>query len=228
MDPEGKASTDDALSEDETQGGTTDPWAALPNTNVIPSDNQEVTPDNPISIPLIVNQHRNPGDPKGPPVAMAIEATATLENGISGDQTSGSGTDDGTSPNISSNLENRFYIVMHLPEQVKMYNCQLDTASDVDILSQDVVDNLGMKLEPYKDGDIHPLGQPIQPLGQLTLDWHVQTKKKTYTTTFIVLDRQSTRGFDALIGITTLSKIGFYEKNNAVWYLNSKDPGTVC
>lgn len=214
--------------EGEVVNSTADPWAPLLlSTNAIPSYAQQVTADEPISMPLMVNQHPKPGDRK--PVAMEVEAIATVGTSASSNPGPGLGTDEVASSGESEELSSRFYIVLHLPEaKVKMFICHLDTAADADILSQKVVDNLGMKMDPYEGGSLHPLGAPIQPIGQLTLDWHVAEFSKTYTTTFVVLDPHSTRSFDALLGFATLRRIGFYVKNKAVWYLGSENLEDRC
>ena len=103
-------------------------------------------------------------------------------------------------------------------EQFKIRIAKLDTGSWFDVLSESVANDLGMKWETYDGADLAPLGPNIKPLGQLTLDWHVIGKLKTYTTTFVILDNHTTRGFDALLSDDTIGKIGFFVVNPEVFY----------
>ncbi|CAF9904971.1 MAG: hypothetical protein HETSPECPRED_004837 [Heterodermia speciosa] len=98
---------------------------------------------------------------------------------------------------------------------------QLDTGSSVNLLSELVVADLGKSLEPY-DGKVIPLGdgEPIRPLGKVTLDWHVMGKPKTYTDTFLVLDDASSQDFDVLLSRDTIGRVGFYKTDDKVWVLS--------
>ena len=98
---------------------------------------------------------------------------------------------------------------------------QLDTGSSVNLLSQLVLLDLGMALEPY-EGQLIPLGngERIQPLGKVNLEWHVMGKPKTYKSTFLVLDDKSSEDFDVLLGRETIGRVGFYKTDEKVWVLN--------
>lgn len=122
---------------------------------------------------------------------------------------------------LPSEFKTMFNMVIHLPgDQCKTRVAKLDTGSSVDVLSQSVVDALGMELESYYGPPIAPLGTALhRPIGQLRLEWHVMGKKKTYITNFLVLDRDSTRGFDALLSETTIRDVGFYTVNHDVWHI---------
>lgn len=97
---------------------------------------------------------------------------------------------------------------------------KLDTGSKVNVISQKVMDTLGIKIEPYEGPDLTPIGPNIRPLGSITLDWHVMTRKKTYTTTFVVLNTSLSEGFDILLGEETIREIGIYQDNRDVFFLN--------
>ena len=97
--------------------------------------------------------------------------------------------------------------------------CKLDTGSTVDVISQAVVSDLRMKVKPYNGPDIKPIGKDIQPIGEITLDWHVYEKSKTYTTNFLVLDEEMSQDFDVLLGSKTIGRIGFYDKNEQIWFI---------
>ncbi|KAG7004789.1 hypothetical protein G7Y79_00023g053730 [Physcia stellaris] len=119
---------------------------------------------------------------------------------------------------LPSEFKTMFNMVIHLPgDKCKTRVAKLDTGSSVDVLSQSVVDALEMELESYYGPPIAPVGTALhRPIGQLRLEWHVMGKKKTYITNFLVLDRDSTRGFDALLSETTISDVGFYTAANDV------------
>lgn len=111
-----------------------------------------------------------------------------------------------------------FRMVIHVADNLTRQRVgKLDTASKVDVISNQVVTSLGMAMEPYNGPSIAPLGPPIHPVGQIELDWHVANRWKTYTTKFAVLDDSLTKDFDALLGVDTIKEIGFYKVDNSVW-----------
>ena len=121
-----------------------------------------------------------------------------------------------------SGLRTTFEMVIHMQgDQTLTRMVQLDTGSSVDLLSQLVILDLGKDLEPYKGQGI-PLddGEPIRPLGTVTLDWHAMGKPKTYKTTFLVLDAESSKDFDVVLGRNTIGRIGFYKTDDKVWVLS--------
>jgi len=121
----------------------------------------------------------------------------------------------------SAHWKTVLYMIIHLPDGRKKMNlAKLDTAAAIDILSLEILERLELPMEEYHGGDISPLGDPIRPLGQITLDWHVKAMSKVYTTTFAVLDNRATRGFDALLGCRTIGEIGFYTVNESVWFFD--------
>ena len=154
---------------------------------------------------------QNTSDAKAEPVEMNLRARSVIGSGPSNTMTGGSGA--------SADWRTVFYMIIHLPNgAVKMNLAKLDTAAAIDILSQEILNRLGIPMEEYYGGNISPLGAPITPLGQVTLDWHIRGYSKTYTTTFAVLDHHSTRGFDALLSSKTIGEIGFYTINDSVWF----------
>lgn len=125
----------------------------------------------------------------------------------------------GSGPNV--NWKTVLYMIIHLPDGRKKMNlAKLDTAAAINILNVEILERLELPMEEYHGGDISPLGDPIRPLGQVTLDWHIKAMSKVYTTTFAVLDSQATRGFDALLGCRTIGEIGFYTVNESVWFFD--------
>lgn len=97
----------------------------------------------------------------------------------------------------------------------------LDTGSKVNVVSQDVVNELGMTMEPYSGPDVTPIGKPIKPIGRLRLEWHIMKRKKTYRTEFLVLRADHARSFDILLSQGEVARIGFYKINGAVWFLDT-------
>jgi len=121
----------------------------------------------------------------------------------------------------SANYNTVLYMIIHLPDgRRKMNLAKLDTAAAIDILSLEILERLELPMEEYHGGDLSPLGDPIRPLGQVTLDWHIKAMSKVYTTTFAILDNQATRGFDALLGSKTIGEVGFYTVNESVWFFD--------
>lgn len=96
---------------------------------------------------------------------------------------------------------------------------KLDTASKMDVISEDVVISLRLPQKDYSGPWVLPIGPSICPIGQVEFDWHVSGRHKTYTNTFAVLDRKSSKDFDLLLGEETIRKIGFYDVDKRVFVL---------
>ncbi|KAI4230114.1 MAG: hypothetical protein LQ349_006297 [Xanthoria aureola] len=122
-------------------------------------------------------------------------------------------------------LANSFRMVIHLRgEGIAQRVACLDTASGFDAISDGVVDSLHLDTEEY-------IGEPAVPLGptknsympekQVTLDWHVATFHKTNTTTFVVFDEDHSHGFDILLGLATIGKLGFLTRNKKVYWVSA-------
>ncbi|KAL8957876.1 MAG: hypothetical protein Q9193_004961 [Seirophora villosa] len=115
-------------------------------------------------------------------------------------------------------LQTSFRIVIHLPdESIAQRICCVDTVSEVNVISPDVVEELKLEKVEYQGASIQVFGGFFFPDWQVTFDWHVAGFYKTYTTTFIVLDKQHSRNLEVVLGKSTTQKIGFYEKNINVW-----------
>ena len=123
-----------------------------------------------------------------------------------------------------SSFRTTFKMVLYMQgDQTLTRMVQLDTGSSVELLSQLVILDLGKDLEPY-EGQVIRLdgGEPIRPLGKVTLDWHVMGKAKTYKTTFLVLDAESSNDFDVVLSRDTIGRIGFYKIDDNVWVLSQE------
>lgn len=107
-----------------------------------------------------------------------------------------------------------FRMVLHLHDISITRIAKLDTGVEVDLVSNRVANDLDMKMKPYHGEDFMALGGRMRPLGQLTLDWHVIGKEKTYTTTFLVVEAEE---FDVLLGDKTIGEITFYNSNDDEW-----------
>ena len=113
-----------------------------------------------------------------------------------------------------------FKMVLHTPDGRSGTRIgKLDTGSSVDLISQKVMETLCIKMEPYRGPDLTPIGPNIKPLGSIKLDWHVAKRKKTYTTTFVVLNASLTEGFDILLSEDTIKEVGFYKVDDSVFFL---------
>ena len=110
-------------------------------------------------------------------------------------------------------------MVIHLPnERLGTRIGKLDTGSKFDVISEEVIDTLGIKMGPYLGPNLRPIGPDVKPLGSIKLDWHVFQREKTYTTTFVVLNTNLSKGFDILLSEDTIGKVSFYNVNNSVWF----------
>ena len=100
---------------------------------------------------------------------------------------------------------------------------KLDTGSDFDIMSKEVLDALSMGMEDYQGDSIRGFGckAPVVPLGKTKVEWHVYEKPKTYTTEFLVFSEEQTTDFDILLGWKTIEKGKFYLPNGTVMLTRS-------
>ncbi|KAL8640920.1 MAG: hypothetical protein Q9226_008692, partial [Calogaya cf. arnoldii] len=163
--------------------------------------------------------------PKGylhPPLAGVSQSTT-------GDRSASNASEISTGSS-QPDFARAFRMVIHLPgdRSAQRMTC-LDTCADMDAISRDVVETLKLKTESYSGGTIKPLGPPtnsFKPERQVTLDWHVATFNKTYTTTFAVFNEEHSDEFDVLLGLETIERIGFYKKNRNIWLSSSR--GEVC
>ncbi|KAL8851885.1 MAG: hypothetical protein Q9221_003208 [Calogaya cf. arnoldii] len=119
-------------------------------------------------------------------------------------------------------VERVFYMVIPGMERNEVRVTCLDTGADIDVISHQVVEDLGLQTEEYTGGIIRPLGSTYQPEGQVTLSWHVSGFSKTYTTTFVVFNEKYSKDFDILLGRFTIQKIGFYKKDTNVWFSSAE------
>ena len=130
-----------------------------------------------------------------------------------------------TSPQPELKLKTTFMMVIHLPgEKTTQRLARLDTASDFDIISQQVVDTLDLEIDEYTGERVQPIGpitNSFMPQGQVTLDWHVATKHKTNTTTFVVFNEEHSDEFDFLLGSTTIGRLEFLIRNTKVYVVSA-------
>ncbi|KAL8958562.1 MAG: hypothetical protein Q9193_004404 [Seirophora villosa] len=112
----------------------------------------------------------------------------------------------------------QFRMAIHLKDQQHAQRiCRLDTFADLDVISQDVVEDLQLPKEKWEKGMIRPLGLFFRPEWQVTFNWNVAKFPKTYTSTFAVIPKEISTELDVLIGDSTIERIGFYNTNDAVW-----------
>ncbi|KAL8749237.1 MAG: hypothetical protein Q9199_007809 [Rusavskia elegans] len=137
-----------------------------------------------------------PGDPSNPASEDSAQAATRVRSGSNASETS------------NASLQASFGMVIHIPNEPSANRlCCLDTIADMNVISQEATENLALKTESYRWGPINPIGRAIIPERQITFDWHVHGFYKTYTSTFVVLDRTSSDEFDTLIGRHTAQKI---------------------
>lgn len=106
-------------------------------------------------------------------------------------------------------LRRAFQLVIHLAnDQNAQRVCYFDTSAEMNIISHQVVESLGLKKEEYQGAPLPSLGGFHQPGSQVTFDWHIARSSKTFTTTFAILDDRQSQDFDILLGRFTIQDIG--------------------
>ncbi|KAL9024266.1 MAG: hypothetical protein Q9196_006639 [Gyalolechia fulgens] len=112
-----------------------------------------------------------------------------------------------------------FLMAIHRPEgQTIIRVAKLDTGAKVNLISRELVTSIGLHVEAYTGQDIQPIGPPVSPKGQVTLDWHVSGKRPSHKTTFLILE--DSQFFDILLSEQEIQKHGFFVRNSEVYYLN--------
>ncbi|KAL9040643.1 MAG: hypothetical protein Q9180_001785, partial [Flavoplaca navasiana] len=93
----------------------------------------------------------------------------------------------------------------------------LDTGGDVDVISMQTVESVGLSKERYEGGPIRAGIFASKPQWQTTFDWHVVGFHLTYTSTFVVIEEAHSGDFDIVIGRPTIERMSFYQKNKKIW-----------
>ncbi|KAL9035580.1 MAG: hypothetical protein Q9214_006513 [Letrouitia sp. 1 TL-2023] len=121
-------------------------------------------------------------------------------------------------------LRTTFMMVIHkLDGQTLNRVAKLDTAAGENVISQRVVDKLGVVVDDYTGHHLLPVGNPICPKGRVSLEWHVAGKGVTYNTSFAVLQTSLCKHFDILLSEKEIGKIGFLRVDPSVFFLASLD-----
>lgn len=133
-----------------------------------------------------------------------------------------------------SEPQKKIPMAVHLPTGA-LITCiaHVDTAMDADVISSSLVEYLGLSKEKCKGDPVwnspglsredyvgHPALMDIytvQPPWQTTFDWHFLKFDKTFTTTFVVLDQDTSEGPDLVLGMQSIEALKFYHENNKVW-----------
>ncbi|KAL8894046.1 MAG: hypothetical protein Q9192_004675 [Flavoplaca navasiana] len=174
--------------------------------------------------PVLTIKH--PDSPKeqvhpSSPIAGSSSRLHPLSTGSDQPVRSSSNASEPCNTSSDSELTKSFRMIIHLPNGlIRQRLACLDTCSDMDVISHHVVDSLGLETEKYTGVAIKPLGPTnniYMPERKVTIDWHVVKFHKIYTTTFAVLDEDYGDEFDIMLGLDTISKIGFIKRNNQIW-----------
>lgn len=191
------------------------------DTKAVLSSAQQVTPDQSVLRSLIIEKS-NPERGSSKSIVIDIKATGTVDP-------RNQAADIRKYARSSTEWRTNLYMMVYVPGgDIKMYICKIDTASKINVLSQQVVKSLEMKMETYYDECVTSISSLIQPIGRLMLDWHVKDKKKTYSTDFVVLNDDDTRGFDVWLSENTAEEIGFHFIDDTVWFCESGDHQLSC
>lgn len=139
-------------------------------------------------------------------------------------QTTPEGSQNVSSAKQPSRFKTQFKMVIHAShDRLATRIAKLDTGSKFNVISQDVIEELGMTMEPYSGLEVNPIGDPIMPIGTVKQEWHIMTRMKTYSTEFLVFRADQTRSFDMLLSEDEIARIGFYKVNDEVWFLDQAE-----
>ncbi|KAL8733770.1 MAG: hypothetical protein Q9166_001964 [cf. Caloplaca sp. 2 TL-2023] len=144
--------------------------------------------------------------------------------GSAGTQLGTGGSPEASSTTTATQFKRAFRMVIHLGrDDTAQRLTTLDTGADVNLISLDVVKELGLHRDPYKGEPLKAFGTNFTPQWQVKFDWHVAKFSKTYRTTFAVCDVERSKEFDILLGEGCIKDVGFYTVNSSVWYMRTKD-----
>lgn len=95
---------------------------------------------------------------------------------------------------------------------------RLDIGSQVNLVSECILEELGYAYYHNKDMTIYMLGgSALQPVGDITLKWHVEGKSdRMYTTDFMVIAKDVPLSFDFLLGRGWCAETKALKKNPEV------------
>lgn len=121
-----------------------------------------------------------------------------------------------------SPIQTTCLMAIHRPGGRKVVRvAKLDTAASQNLISRRLVSSMGLQVQEYFGPLLQPVGPLIPPGGMVSLEWHVSGKQVDYETAFAVLEEHHCHGldFDILLCEDEIKKIGFFIKNNAVFYI---------
>ncbi|KAL9607359.1 MAG: hypothetical protein Q9167_007725, partial [Letrouitia subvulpina] len=120
-----------------------------------------------------------------------------------------------------SEFKTTFGMMIHLNNgEIRRRQATLDTGSTLNVISHRVVRALTLEMGQYIGKEIAPLGEMFLPIGTVTFEWHIHTRKVTYKTEFAVLEDRYSNDFDVLLGKEAIAEIGFYRVNNHIFLGN--------
>jgi hypothetical protein len=100
---------------------------------------------------------------------------------------------------------------------------RLDSGSQVNLVSERILIELGYEYYHNKDMSIFMLGgSELQPVGDITLKWHVQGKPdRVHSTDFTVIAKDVQVSFDFLLGRGWCAETGALIRNQEVLCLDT-------
>ncbi|KAL8904147.1 MAG: hypothetical protein Q9207_003471 [Kuettlingeria erythrocarpa] len=174
-----------------------------------------------------LNVHENPRGHRSKTETQRVHAIAEQSSPAAGEPHMAQGSSSKTDESAADDeMEITFKMMIHLhgEENSPRRVGYLDTGSGTDLIAVQVVEDLGLHMEKYQGVRLLPMGGEFMPEWQVTFDWHISKfENKTYRTTFAVMDREHSDGFDVLLGLSTIHKIGFFKKTKQVWMLRTHD-----
>ncbi|KAI4164255.1 MAG: hypothetical protein LQ342_002220 [Letrouitia transgressa] len=198
------------------------------NKNACSSSDSTHVPETNLSTPTlnVVDQQ-----PSGETVREGSQVSGTLDLLMISKKEASRGDDSDASERLVYDhlpprdpLRTTFIMVIHKPDgQTLNRVTKLDTGAGENVISQQVVDKLGIVVDEYTGGPLQPVGSPIFPKGQVNFGWHAAGKMKTYNTSFAVLPTSLCKDFDILLSEKEIGKIGFFNVDNTVFFFAPLD-----
>jgi hypothetical protein len=90
----------------------------------------------------------------------------------------------------------------------------IDTQSDVSLVSQSILTELGYDYYPRDVGEIFGINQSFFPIGTVPLLWHVfGLPKEIYNTEFYIISEDMEPAFDFILGKQWIAETGALSRN---------------
>ncbi|KAL8819251.1 MAG: hypothetical protein Q9223_002282 [Gallowayella weberi] len=128
-----------------------------------------------------------------------------------------------------SRFKTTFVMVVKGPSGSTQHVAGLDTGAEENLISEQKALDLNVRMVPYDGGVLDSIsnGEPVRPIGWVTIQYGVSGRPSWYEAKFAVLEDRHCEQFQILLSAEEIEKRSFYIRNGAVfWCRRSQDKST--